>query len=237
MNVWGIWRKIVRGLLFPIALFRKGASPNECPRRNDSELATARIFACPKPFKRVRSKVPLDSAPPSSAPAEYENRERGMDFSQEDSRCVREEPPMFKLEPILEEDIFRKISTDFRLFLQDRFQSLDENDSSDMQWCISAVDLLDEIRIMSGSYSDDDSRAAVVVRERILKRLAEIHVTIIDKDTWAPVEQRAISVKKDASAVAERIERKGASGIVLDGKIVRKQEVFLVIPEKNTKEI
>ena len=137
-----------------------------------------------------------------------------------------------KFSEILTTEEFLKISTELLLFFQTRLPELDETSQTETSWIVQAVDLLDEIRMMECNYTAEDMEAIALIRNKLQKKLTELHVRIIDKDCWDAEEQRAISIKQDPDVFVEQIERKGASGIVVDGKLIRKQEVFLIIPEK-----
>lgn len=147
-----------------------------------------------------------------------------------DASPVVEDKPLFS-EMLLREE-FLGITTDLYLFIQDRTERLSELDDNDIQWIIGSVDFLDELRIMSGSYTPKDIIAVDLIRNLLLEKLTVLEAELIDSDEWNPAQQRAISVTRDENVKQETILRKGGTGIIVSGKLIRKQEVILLIPKK-----
>lgn len=136
-----------------------------------------------------------------------------------------------KLSNLLIEETFQKLPTDLLLFFQDRFEEIDET-LEENQWINKAVDLLDEIQKMNFYYTEGHLPAVDLLKNLLYSELEQLEVAIINKDEWSPLEQKAISVKRDSAIETTIITRKVSSGIMKAGKILRKQEVFLSIPQK-----
>ena len=151
-----------------------------------------------------------------------------------DNTLVVSEPPDEATDlfyEILHGQQFLGITAELYLFIQDRAERLCESIDNDIQWIVEAVDFLDELQIMKNSYTAKDIMAVDYIRNIILAKLTALETELIDSDEWNPALQRAISVTKDAAIVQEKILRKRSSGIIVSGKLIRKQEVVLLIPQ------
>lgn len=94
-------------------------------------------------------------------------------------------------------------------------------------WALEAVDTIDELmRACNNAGSDAEAlnRLCDVLREM----LAAACCTVIDEDEWTPSLQRAIKTEKTLSAGSPvRIGKKLVTGLMVQGQLVRKQEVVL----------
>lgn len=242
-NVSELWRKILH--FFTKMNGAEGESISvKNQKLNDNVQPIAEILKSPPPFKSTCSfgkDFSFDSEfqfDESGSSADEQKRDDAGFFCNDESLSDLQENDKSaeknadKFSEMLNTEEFLKMSTELLLFFQTRLSELDETSQSETSWIIQAVDLLDEIRMMECNYAAEDMAAAGLIRNKLQNKLTELHVSIINKDCWDAEEQRAISIKQDPDVSVEQIERKGASGIVVDGKLIRKQEVFLIIPEK-----
>ena len=139
------------------------------------------------------------------------------------------------LEPLsafLVTDECLQISSDLMMFLQDRIECIEEEDAGSIDWCIRIVDLLDELDLMAVGYSEKEKLAVDLLKEQLYKNLNAYEASVIDCDIWDPEKQRAVVVKKDPNALEKTILKKESLGIYQKDRLIRKQEVHLIIPEK-----
>ena len=94
-------------------------------------------------------------------------------------------------------------------------------------WALEAVDTIDELlRVRSNAGADAEAlnRLCDVLREM----LARVGCTVVDKDEWTPSLQRAVKTEKTLPpGTPPRIGKKLVTGLVVQGQLVRKQEVVL----------
>lgn len=94
-------------------------------------------------------------------------------------------------------------------------------------WALEAVDTIDELlRVRSNAGADAEAlnRLCDVLREM----LAAVGCTVVDKDEWTPSLQRAVKTEKTLPPGAPpRIGKKLVTGLLVQGQLVRKQEVVL----------
>ena len=241
-----VWNGFVGFMTRPVGSPNR-YTPDQNERRGRGSNSVSEILKSPPPFKPsyrhdMEADLKSNNTSHSSESLKCDGQETVesvgeealfTNLSENDTSHENQEKSAFS--DLLKSDIFLKISTDLLLFFQDRLLGLDELPHSDVQWVIRAVDLLDEMQMMNRSYSENDSQAVNFIKDKILEDFSKIKVVIIDKDTWdGGNEQRAISVKRSPLVSVEKIEKKLSSGIIMNGALIRKQEVFLIIPEKQT---
>lgn len=96
-------------------------------------------------------------------------------------------------------------------------------------WALRVVDFLDEYRLLQQNGQTVLTGADAEVRGVILQIFTEIGASMIDEETWTPSLQRAVSVITSPTPCASpSIQAKGASGLIIRGRLVRKQEVVLI---------
>lgn len=103
-----------------------------------------------------------------------------------------------------------------------------EDEATDSAKAVAMVSMLDEIRIMEPGIQGDDSETLHRVAAAIRRELSRLEAEVLDLDEWDPQWQRAVEVRRDlpsgaAPVIAEKVE----SGLVLRGRLCRKQSVIL----------
>ena len=191
---------------------------------------------CEAPEKTVEVvawEVPSVEVPSAVVTGAIESLDKeNTDGSISDVSLITDEKEVSTFKDLLQQEKFSGINSDLYLFIQDRIEQLQETEEYDMQWIIDAVDLIDELRMMEGSFSEKDKEAVEFINSLVLEKITSHGTTLIDRDEWTPSEQRAISVTRDSNVCKEKILRKGATGLIIEGRLIRKQEVILLIPEK-----
>ncbi len=123
---------------------------------------------------------------------------------------------------------------DLRELVQERLADIADEREDLERWALAIVDLLDELRLMQPSYSPQDSKAAALLRDELLRLLREQDCELIDLDDWTPSRQRALRVEhKLPEGEAPRILSKETSGLIVKGSLVRKQEVSVKLSTNN----
>lgn len=96
-------------------------------------------------------------------------------------------------------------------------------------WVLAAVDVVDEVAMIERHDPSMLTASDLELRALIKRLLSEMQVALIDEDEWNPARQRAIAVQKGTPpAAALSIKAKGSSGIEIQGRLLRKQEVTLI---------
>lgn len=94
-------------------------------------------------------------------------------------------------------------------------------------WATEAVDTLDELSRACSS-AGEDAAALEHLCDELREMLTAAGCTIVDEDEWNPSLQRAVKTEKTLPVGAPpRIGKKLVSGLVVQGQLVRKQEVVL----------
>ena len=125
-----------------------------------------------------------------------------------------------------------EVNADLRSLIEDRKEQLQKIEDDTDLWSIAAVDFMDELRMMEKSYSEKDKDFVNHISMTIRNQLLSLNVELIDCNDWTPDKQRAISVTVNPDTQQAKILRKGATGIVINGHLIRKQEVILELPEQ-----
>lgn len=116
---------------------------------------------------------------------------------------------------------------DLSLLLLDRMDEIDEKTSLDSQ-ALCAVVLTDEITQMGEAYEDQNAAALSSIHAELLRELARHSCEIINSDTWNPEVQKIGRVEYTLEdGASPRIAEKLASGLKMNGRILRKQLVAL----------
>ncbi len=115
-----------------------------------------------------------------------------------------------------------------RELVKDRLNDLQEEETRTQAWALALVDLLDELKLMRPSYSECDAKVVSRLAQEFERLLQGEGFTRIDLDEWNPALQRAIRVERTLPEGAPAaIISKGASGLIIGGRLIRKQEVIL----------
>ena len=94
-------------------------------------------------------------------------------------------------------------------------------------WALEAVDTIDEL-MRACNNAGSDAEALNRLCDELREMLAAAGCTVIDEDEWTPSLQRAIKTEKTLPAGSPAcIGKKIATGLVVQGQLVRKQEVVL----------
>lgn len=116
---------------------------------------------------------------------------------------------------------------DLKLLLLDRMDEMDEKTSLDSQ-ALCAVALIDEITQMGEAYENQNAAALSSIHAELLRELARHSCEIINSDTWNPEVQKIGRVEYTLEdGASPRIAEKLASGLKMNGRILRKQLVAL----------
>ena len=116
---------------------------------------------------------------------------------------------------------------DLSLLLLDRLDEIDEKTSLDSQ-ALCAVALTDEITQMGEAYEGQNAAALSSIHAEIMRELARHNCEVINSDTWNPEVQKIGRVEYTLEdGAAPRIAEELASGLKMNGRILRKQLVAL----------
>lgn len=111
--------------------------------------------------------------------------------------------------------------------LEARLEDIEDEDA-DTARVFAVAGVLDEIRILLPSSSDGERSGLPGVQTALNGYLGARGAELIDDDEWNPDRQRALEVRKDLPpGAAPEIAEKVASGVMIGGKIARKQTVVL----------
>lgn len=203
------------------------------PQRTSGESEHPAEVQNPENGNEITSWKPAEKILPSSSSEKIERPD--MHGAVEESASISA-AAVTEVSPTLEELLANKvldgINPQLHEFIQDRIEQIREAEGDDIQWGIKAVDFMDELRMMEKSYSAKDKEAADFISGVIRKKCASLKIELIDHDEWTPAEQRALSVTRTHNAGNARILSKGATGLRHDGRLIRKQEVILELPEQ-----
>lgn len=127
------------------------------------------------------------------------------------------------------ESIIERVESDnLKGLLKERIADFSIEGLSIEKWALSVVDFLDEISWMSDSFSSRDVRVLRDFAKQMENLLSSMDCILVDEDLWTQESQRAVSVKKVlAKGASPRIIKKGSTGLIVQGKLIRKQEVYL----------
>lgn len=116
---------------------------------------------------------------------------------------------------------------DLKLLLLDRMDEIDEEASLNSQ-ALCAVTLVDEITQMCKAYEGQNAVTLSSIHSEILRELARHNCEIIDLDTWDSEVQK---IGKEEYTLEDgavpHIAEKLASGLKMNGRVIRKQLVAL----------
>lgn len=118
------------------------------------------------------------------------------------------------------------ISQEWREFVVERLDELNPQQNMDeTKWALGVVDFLDELKESDAEASSTERDVAASLRHEMLDLLLSKGFAIVDSETWNQDLQRAVAVVRKPDATETKILDKGATGLVRNGKIIRKQEV------------
>lgn len=118
------------------------------------------------------------------------------------------------------------ISADWASFVSDRLAETNPAESSDdTKWALGVVDFLDELKESEADASAEERTESLNLSDRLRAALAAKGFALVDSDEWNPDKQRAVAVSRKPDAISTKILGKGSTGLSLNGKIIRKQEV------------
>lgn len=97
-----------------------------------------------------------------------------------------------------------------------------------IKWACDAVDFYDELLLLEKSADVQDMTALFSLKDNMTQAFKAMGIELLRESSWNPETQRAISVEKTLPPHASpTIKEQGASGIRLEGQLIRKQEVLL----------
>ncbi|MBT8792739.1 hypothetical protein [Akkermansia muciniphila] len=124
--------------------------------------------------------------------------------------------------------IERVESDNLRGLIKERIADFSIEGLSIEKWALGVVDFMDEISWMSDSCSSRDVRVLRDLVKQMKALLSSMDCIPIDEDLWTQENQRAVSVKEVLpKGASPRIIKKGSTGLIVQGKLIRKQEVYL----------
>ncbi len=131
------------------------------------------------------------------------------------------------------EELLQKIDNgNLRELIRDRITEYNSDYDDVERWALGVIDLVDEIVYMEKSYTEAEKTLMEELTQSLRDNLKSRECEVIDVDEWTPAKQRAIKVNRVLpSGSPYKIVRKGASGLIVRGRLIRKQEVIVDIPE------
>lgn len=115
-----------------------------------------------------------------------------------------------------------------KLLLLDRLDEIDEEAPTLTRQALCAVTLLDEIREMESAYTEQNAEVLAELITGVTRHLAELECEVLDSDTWDATIQKIGRITYNLPPGAEPvITAKLASGLRVDGQIIRKQSIVL----------
>lgn len=125
------------------------------------------------------------------------------------------------------------LSAGWKEFVRDRLFELSlYNSIEESCHALSVVDFLDELRSADIDASEEERDFSLKIQSEIKNILIENGYTVLDSTEWNPEIQRAVFVEHKPDAEDTKIIGKGASGLARRGKIIRKQEVKIIMKRK-----
>ncbi len=113
--------------------------------------------------------------------------------------------------------------------IKDRLSEIDDETGNIEKQALCAVNLYDEINTFIRSYKGKNNEQLEKILSRILSELRHHHCELIDEDTWNPEHQRAVAI---AYTLPENstpiISEKKSTGLIVNNRLIRKQEVTLL---------
>ncbi len=121
-------------------------------------------------------------------------------------------------------------STDENLkgLLLDRLEDINRYSENTEKWAKEAVGLIDEISVMRNAYSGTNGDVLDTISSILKTQMQDRNCEILDSDTWEPSIQRAIKINRILpKGSTPHVAAKYASGIKVEGNLIRKQEIKL----------
>ena len=110
------------------------------------------------------------------------------------------------------------------------FKTLWQNGSSQgkVKWACDAVDFYDELLLLEKSEDVQDRTALSSLKDKMSQSFKAMGIELLRESFWNPEIQCAISVEKILPPGSSPVIREqGISGIRMDNRLIRKQEVIL----------
>lgn len=193
--------------------------------------------------RRTKRRIPPDVAagrPSQEPPAPYDDLPPGEAPSPEHLADIEPEPTENLL--ARREDLLvlatRAVDPDLREFLVEIANRVEEegadlSDQTPFSFIEEVVDRLDDLRTMLPNHHGNAAKDIATFRETLIVVLSSCGAELIHSELWDASIQRAIAKETTPGLNAPTILRFGSTGIRRHGQIVRKQEVFLTVPESN----
>lgn len=124
------------------------------------------------------------------------------------------------------------IPADVRDFLRDRLGLGELNPNKrqcDDKWALATVDFLDELSIVSNDCPERARQALDRIKASVISALVDKGYSLLDDDGWNPDAQRAVAVVRRNDVESPKVIGKGATGLSQNGRVIRKQEVKLLV--------
>ena len=135
-----------------------------------------------------------------------------------------EEPPRW---PLLEEYQGRVSEETFDYLTYRLVDVAPEKHLINHKWAIAVVDFLDELRDSSAEWPLDEVPQIVALASAVEGYLEHCGYVCLDVDQWDASKQRAVATRYEASLPEMTILQKGATGLMHQGEVIRKQEVVV----------
>lgn len=131
-------------------------------------------------------------------------------------------------EPTLHSIATKADDENLKGLLLDRLEEMEELEDEPEQQALCLVNLIDELHTVHNAFSGNDSACIELMLIKIQKHLQENGCELLDTDTWDPTIQRAIKIDYVLpEGQGPIIITKGATGLKVRGRLIRKQEVHI----------
>ncbi len=145
---------------------------------------------------------------------------------------VRGDAPSMPLEPdnvFVCRDLASGIrSADLKGLVCSRLADMDMEQPGSEAWGLAAVDFFDELSLLAEGCEAADADVVLSLQKALPGLLALHGCKLLDESEWNPQVQRATSIDRCLSeGERPRLVRKFSSGLMVEGKLIRKQEVKL----------
>ena len=108
-------------------------------------------------------------------------------------------------------------------------------DDTPIDFIEEIVDRIDDLKLLTAKASAEDASHIDQFSKQLKDLLGTCGVELLHSDSWEPSIQRALSKTPTEGISEPRITSFGSTGISRNSKLLRKQEVLLVVPpEPNT---
>ena len=191
------------------------AKPTQNKAAENKPVVTPTVQQEPLPVALKTAEKPL--------PTETKEEEKEEE-AQPETILAEEKNP----EPTLHDIAAQADDENLKGLILDRLEEVEELEDEPVQQALCLVNLLDELRTVRKAFSGNDTSCIKLMLNRIQKILHETGCELLDSDTWEPAIQRAIKIDYVLPEGQEPvITEKGASGLKVRGRLIRKQEVHI----------